>query len=78
MVYCSRNVVLVGHLQAPCGFDKYSYSWRSLKGTKFHQSKGRHYTSGGYTVGDVIGFYIELPPLHSSMYVMYTRNNKRA
>ena len=36
-----------GNLQAPCGYDKLSYSWRSKKGTKFHQSRGKHYRLGG-------------------------------
>ena len=33
----------VGNLQAPCGYDKLSYSWRSKFGTRFHQSHGKHY-----------------------------------
>ncbi|XP_069774043.1 set1/Ash2 histone methyltransferase complex subunit ASH2 isoform X3 [Narcine bancroftii] len=50
----------LGNLQAPLGYDKFSYSWRSKKGTKFHQSIGRHY-SEGYGQGDVLGFYLYLP-----------------
>uniref|UniRef100_A0A8C3JQH3 ASH2 like, histone lysine methyltransferase complex subunit n=1 Tax=Calidris pygmaea TaxID=425635 RepID=A0A8C3JQH3_9CHAR len=50
----------LGNLQAPLGYDKFSYSWRSKKGTKFHQSIGKHYSSG-YGQGDVLGFYISLP-----------------
>ncbi|XP_074647250.1 set1/Ash2 histone methyltransferase complex subunit ASH2-like isoform X2 [Tubulanus polymorphus] len=50
----------LGNLQAPCGYDKFSYSWRSRKGTFFHQSRGKHY-SEEYGEGDVLGFYIELP-----------------
>uniref|UniRef100_I3M8L9 ASH2 like, histone lysine methyltransferase complex subunit n=1 Tax=Ictidomys tridecemlineatus TaxID=43179 RepID=I3M8L9_ICTTR len=50
----------LGNLQAPLGYDKFSYSWRSKKGTKFHQSIGKHYSSG-YGQGDVLGFYINLP-----------------
>ncbi|KAG8141356.1 hypothetical protein E2320_006984 [Naja naja] len=50
----------LGNLQAPLGYDKFSYSWRSKKGTKFHQSIGKHYSSG-YSQGDVLGFYISLP-----------------
>nr|XP_011730961.1 set1/Ash2 histone methyltransferase complex subunit ASH2 isoform X3 [Macaca nemestrina] len=49
-----------GNLQAPLGYDKFSYSWRSKKGTKFHQSIGKHYSSG-YGQGDILGFYINLP-----------------
>uniref|UniRef100_A0A0B7APG6 B30.2/SPRY domain-containing protein n=1 Tax=Arion vulgaris TaxID=1028688 RepID=A0A0B7APG6_9EUPU len=51
----------LGNLQAPCGYDKFSYSWRSRKGTAFHQSRGHHYHDGGYKEGDVLGFYISLP-----------------
>ncbi|XP_069069542.1 set1/Ash2 histone methyltransferase complex subunit ASH2 isoform X1 [Pleurodeles waltl] len=50
----------LGNLQAPLGYDKFSYSWRSKKGTKFHQSIGKHYSSG-YGQGDTLGFYISLP-----------------
>lgn len=51
---------IAGNLQAPLGYDKFSYSWRSKKGTKFHQSIGKHYSSG-YGQGDTLGFFIELP-----------------
>jgi len=54
------TLVSAGNLQAPLGYDKFSYSWRSKKGTKFHQSIGKHYSSG-YGQGDVLGFYISLP-----------------
>uniref|UniRef100_A0A7N6B8Y6 Set1/Ash2 histone methyltransferase complex subunit ASH2 n=1 Tax=Anabas testudineus TaxID=64144 RepID=A0A7N6B8Y6_ANATE len=50
----------LGNLQAPLGYDKFSYSWRSKKGTRFHQSIGKHYSSG-YGQGDTLGFYIDLP-----------------
>ena len=36
-----------GNLQAPCGYDKLSYSWRSKFGSCFHQSRGKHYRCGG-------------------------------
>lgn len=51
---------LTGNLQAPLGYDKFSYSWRSKKGTRFHQSIGKHYSSG-YGQGDTLGFFLELP-----------------
>lgn len=54
----------LGNLQAPCGYDKFSYSWRSKKGTVFNQSRGKHYSSG-YEEKDVLGFYVSLPPLES-------------
>jgi hypothetical protein len=56
-----------GDLQAPCGYDAFSYSWRDAPGTLFHQScavkdaPGGY--AGGYKPGDVIGVYIHLPPL---------------
>ncbi|XP_042200452.1 set1/Ash2 histone methyltransferase complex subunit ASH2 isoform X2 [Callorhinchus milii] len=50
----------LGNLQAPLGYDKFSYSWRSKRGTKFHQSFGKSY-SEGYGQGDVLGFYLHLP-----------------
>ena len=40
-----------GNLQAPLGYDKFSYSWRSVKGTRFHQSRGKHYADVGYGEG---------------------------
>uniref|UniRef100_A0A6I8RTZ7 Set1/Ash2 histone methyltransferase complex subunit ASH2 n=1 Tax=Xenopus tropicalis TaxID=8364 RepID=A0A6I8RTZ7_XENTR len=52
----------LGNLQAPLGYDKFSYSWRSKKGTRFHQSIGKHY-SESYGQGDTLGFYICLPDL---------------
>lgn len=48
------------NLQAPLGYDKFGYSWRSRKGTRFHESHGKHY-SAGYVEGDTLGFLIVLP-----------------
>lgn len=56
----NRSIYFAGNLQAPLGYDKFSYSWRSKKGTKFHQSLGKHYSSS-YGQGDTLGFFIELP-----------------
>eukprot|EP00794_Sanderia_malayensis_P016819 gene16818-18515_t len=56
---------IYGNLQAPLGYDKFSYSWRSKKGTKFHQSRGKHYSSG-YETGDVLGFFLHLPDMEES------------
>jgi len=58
---CCYNYV--GNLQAPCGYDKFSYSWRSRKGTRFHASCGKHYAADGYGEKDVLGFFISLPPV---------------
>ncbi|KAG5444000.1 transcription factor, contains a PHD finger motif [Clonorchis sinensis] len=52
---------VLGNLQAPCGYDKFSYSWRSRFGTVFHDSRGRHYADSGYSKDDVIGCMIHLP-----------------
>ncbi|XP_042908514.1 set1/Ash2 histone methyltransferase complex subunit ASH2 isoform X3 [Parasteatoda tepidariorum] len=51
----------LANLQGPLGYDKFSYSWRSRKGTKFHESKGYHYADVGYGQGDTLGFLIHLP-----------------
>lgn len=32
-----------GDVQAPVGYDKYSYSYRDKEGTKFHESRGKPY-----------------------------------
>ncbi|CAH8654642.1 unnamed protein product [Heterobilharzia americana] len=52
---------MYGNLQAPCGYDKFSYSWRSRLGTSFHESRGKHYADEGYKKDDVIGCLIHLP-----------------
>ncbi|XP_023364928.1 set1/Ash2 histone methyltransferase complex subunit ASH2-like [Otolemur garnettii] len=54
---CSQPL---GNLQGPLGYDKFSYSWWSKKETKFHQSIGKHYSSG-YGQVDILGFYINFP-----------------
>jgi len=62
--YCVCCFHYVGNLQAPCGYDKFSYSWRSRKGTRFHASCGKHYANDGYGERDVLGFFVSLPPVH--------------
>lgn len=57
------------NLQAPLGYDKFGYSWRSRKGTKFHESSGKHY-SPGYGEGDTLGFLIVLPQKESNLHCM--------
>lgn len=56
------------NLQAPLGFDKFGYSVRSRKGTRFHEAIGKHY-SDGYKEGDVIGCLISLPELPDKDYL---------
>ncbi|VDP09669.1 unnamed protein product [Heligmosomoides polygyrus] len=53
-------------VQSCIGYNKLSYSWRSLKGTKFHDAIGKKYFPGGYKEGDVLGCLIHLPhdPIH--------------
>ncbi|GJQ74715.1 putative zinc ion binding protein [Trypoxylus dichotomus] len=46
--------------EMPEGYDKFGYSWRSKKGTKFHESCGKKYSST-YGEGDTLGFLIILP-----------------
>ncbi|GBM38040.1 Set1/Ash2 histone methyltransferase complex subunit ASH2 [Araneus ventricosus] len=53
----------LANLQGPLGYDKFSYSWRSRKGTKFHESRGYHYSDEGYGQGDTLGFLIHLPQI---------------
>ncbi|PAV89141.1 hypothetical protein WR25_14154, partial [Diploscapter pachys] len=48
-------------LQACVGYTKFSYGWRSLKGTKFHDGYGATYFPQGFKKGDVLGCLIELP-----------------
>jgi Set1/Ash2 histone methyltransferase complex subunit ASH2 len=51
----------LANLQTPVGTDKFGYSWRSKKGTIFHEASGLHYSNGGYGENDVLGFLIILP-----------------
>lgn len=56
-----------GDLQAPCGYDIFSYSYRSNPGTLFHNSKqvkGPDSYLSGYKNGDVLGVSIYLPPIY--------------
>ncbi|XP_054165942.1 set1/Ash2 histone methyltransferase complex subunit ASH2-like [Oppia nitens] len=50
----------LANLQAPLGYDLFGYSVRSRKGTKFHDSRGRHFAES-WNTGDVIGFLLSLP-----------------
>ncbi|CAF3516847.1 unnamed protein product [Rotaria socialis] len=52
---------LLAYLQTPIGTDKFGYSWRSRKGTIFHEACGLHYSNEGYHENDVLGFLIILP-----------------
>lgn len=63
------------NLQAPLGYDKFGYSWRSRKGTRFHESAGKHY-SPGYGEGDTLGFMIVLPQNSSTKLVPNTYKDR--
>ncbi|CAM9831200.1 unnamed protein product, partial [Chrysoparadoxa australica] len=47
-------------LQAPCGYDKHSYAYRNLGGSKVHESKRYDSYGEAWGPGDVVGFYISL------------------
>lgn len=63
------------NLQAPLGYDKFGYSWRSRKGTKFHESHGKHYSSG-YSEGDTLGFLIILPEVEFGKHIPTTYKDR--
>ncbi|KAL1459493.1 hypothetical protein WDU94_011469 [Cyamophila willieti] len=63
------------NLQTPLGYDKFGYSWRSRKGTRFHECRGKHY-SEGYSEGDTLGFLIHLPHNSQQSYVPRTFKDK--
>lgn len=63
------------NLQAPLGYDKFGYSWRSRKGTRFHESRGKHY-SPGYGEGDTLGFLIVLPNNPATQYTPNTYKDR--
>ncbi|KAK3828764.1 MAG: hypothetical protein J3Q66DRAFT_323520 [Benniella sp.] len=48
-------------LQAPVGFDAYSYGFRDTTGEKVHMSRVTPFGES-FKTGDVIGLYISLPP----------------
>lgn len=50
-------------LDAPVGFDPYSYGLRDVNGEKVHCSRPSTFLSQSLVTGDVIGFQIYLPPL---------------
>ncbi|XP_074564160.1 protein TRAUCO-like [Curcuma longa] len=50
-----------GDLQAPVGYDGNSFGYRDIDGCKIHKALRERYGEGGYSEGDVIGFYINLP-----------------
>ncbi|KAF5276970.1 hypothetical protein FQR65_LT16110 [Abscondita terminalis] len=63
------------NLQAPLGYDKFGYSWRSKKGTRFHESMGKHYSSG-YGEGDTLGCLIIVPETSSTKLIPNTYKDR--
>ena len=55
-----------GELGAPVGYDKHSYGYRDLCGTKVYKAERTTYGEDFYE-GDVIGMYIDLPLLPSEV-----------
>ncbi|ODQ80811.1 hypothetical protein BABINDRAFT_35007 [Babjeviella inositovora NRRL Y-12698] len=50
-------------LDAPVGFDGYSYGLRDATGQKVHLSRPSEFMKPGFKTGDVIGILVELPSL---------------
>ncbi|KDR18916.1 set1/Ash2 histone methyltransferase complex subunit ASH2 isoform X1 [Zootermopsis nevadensis] len=63
------------NLQAPLGYDKFGYSWRSRKGTRFHECRGKRYNAG-YGEGDTLGFLIMLPESPHINYIPHTYKDR--
>ncbi|CAO3681580.1 unnamed protein product [Umbelopsis ramanniana] len=59
-------------LDAPVGFDAYSYGYRDVTGEKLFSSVREHYGEG-FEVGDVIGLLIRLPERDNSNFKSPTR-----
>ncbi|KAJ2658758.1 transcription factor, contains a PHD finger motif [Coemansia sp. RSA 1199] len=51
-----------GELQAPCGYDVFSYSMRASPCTRFHAAIGSHY-GAEFGPGDTLGVLLYLPEL---------------
>lgn len=49
-----------GELQAPVGFDRYSYGYRDIDGSKVHNSQRVDNYGESYAPGDIVGCYIHL------------------
>ncbi|XP_039297627.1 set1/Ash2 histone methyltransferase complex subunit ASH2 isoform X2 [Nilaparvata lugens] len=63
------------NLQAPLGYDKFGYSWRSRKGTRFHECRGKHF-SRGFGEGDTLGCLIVLPTDNSRSHIPQTYKDR--
>lgn len=50
-----------GDVEAPVGYDKWSFAMRAADGYRFHDSRGRSYGTP-CVAGDVVGALVHLPP----------------
>lgn len=57
---------ILGDLNAPVGYDEYSYSFRDVDGGAFHVSRGKPYGQK-WGPGDVIGCMVEISAFKESM-----------
>jgi hypothetical protein len=55
-----------GDLQAPCGYDAFSYSYRARPPSRFHHSRPADYGVDYLEPGTVLGCLIDLPSAQSS------------
>lgn len=65
-------MAITASLDAPVGFDAYSYGYRDVTGEKLFSSVREHYGEG-FEVGDVIGLLIRLPERDNSNFKSPTR-----
>ena len=64
-----------GELQAPVGFDKYSYGYRDARGSKIHDSVREDDYGEPYSYGDIIGCCISLNDQDpSENYISFYKN----
>jgi hypothetical protein len=67
-----------GDLQAPVGYDKWSYGIRDIMGSKIHCSKREdHWGGEGFGPGDVIGCAIILPPKDQQQQQQQQKQNQK-
>ncbi|KAJ3127375.1 Set1/Ash2 histone methyltransferase complex subunit ASH2 [Nowakowskiella sp. JEL0407] len=65
-----------GDLQAPCGYDCFSYAYRASPGTLFHNARVPQTEddfSAGYGAGDIAGLCIKLPSDPSKLSLLFRR-----
>lgn len=58
-----------------CERQKFTSFLIDRKGTRFHESKGKHYNDG-YGEGDTLGFLIVLPNAHDASHIPKTYKDR--